>query len=321
MYGPTTCAASHNAISSPASADGPLPCDSLGGLTLAQFGQALAPANLSASQAEALGLLTSGIYGRHGSTLSLSVPPPSSWVSKLMRRLGTAGSTLFRLTWKESATPSGRSVSLLRASAHRISDSACGSWPTPNAEPQNDGGSTWEARRERLKAEHKNGNGFGLNLGQATQLAAWPTPRSAEAEHAGRTAAGTNHTGQTGLAECASLASWATPRANDSEKRGELAPDARNGLPMQAQGASPKVTPSARDWKDSPGMATERADGRSRLDQLPRQVGALVIGSPAETGKPGQLNPAHSRWLMGYPAEWDACAPTATPLSRKSRPK
>jgi hypothetical protein len=48
--------------------------------------------------------------------------------------------------------------------------------------------------------------------------------------------------------------------------------------------------------------------------------GPMPTGSDATTENSGRLNPAHSRWLMGYPPAWDVCAVTAMPSSRKSRP-
>lgn len=268
-----------NATSSPASEDGPWPSNSPDGPLTVLSGPEAALANLSASQAKEQGLLTSGTYGHIGSILYGQSDLRQCLVSRLKQQLTTGGSILFKTTWKEKVTPSLRSVSLLRASGHRISDSGCGLWPTPLTVPDS------EASHGQLSGSFRKA-----------------------------------------LAKCMP-ASWPTTTANDSNRSPakDFAPTPNMTLNHTAALAG-WVTTTTRDWKDSPGMAMNGPDGRSRLDQLPRQAqlmgfGQTPTGSPAATASGGQLNPAHSRWLMGLPPEWDDCAPTATPSSRKSRRK
>tara|TARA_Y100000593_G_C4233922_1_gene298471 strand:- start:342 stop:671 length:330 start_codon:yes stop_codon:yes gene_type:complete len=65
-------------------------------------------------------------------------------------------------------------------------------------------------------------------------------------------------------------------------------------------------TPTARDWKDGPGMSltSTNPDGsvRKRDDLLPRRLFAEGC-----TG--GQLNPAWVEWLMGWPIGWTSMEP------------
>ena len=74
------------------------------------------------------------------------------------------------------------------------------------------------------------------------------------------------------------------------------------------------ATPTTRDHKDGDATSCQNVPINCLLG---RQV--HLSGSPAETASSGQLNPAFSLWLQGYPTAWGRCAVRVMPSSRKSR--
>jgi hypothetical protein len=289
MYDPTISEVIPSATFSQESASGHTPCAALGGLTIAQFGQALVPANLSARQAKEMGLMTSGICGRHGSTSSVNkggVSLQEYTVNRLRARTQTLGSTLYKLTWKVWVTPSGRSRFRLRASARRISEidftglpEPLGGWVTTTTRDWKDSGADIKPRADGTERFDQ--------LPKQANLAGWPTTSRSDTTGAetleakqGRKAGGLQ------LRDTATLlAGWQTPAVDGFRKRGGDRSDELGNQELVKN-------------LEQPARLTAR--------------GVMLTGCYAAMESGGQLNPAHSRWLMGLPQEWDDCAPTET---------
>lgn len=321
---------SHGAISSPESVDGRSHCVRQVGRIVARHGQHHAHASLSARQAEKKDLLTSGTYGPPHIGLSASEILSLSLASNLAALTRMTGSTLYKLTWKPWAMHSGRLRFRLRASVRRTSETVRIGWPTPLANNGKGAGNFnrqggvnlqtaalltgWPTpaanefepkdlqklleRREKYSTKYGN-NGFGLTLGQSVHLlAGWPTPTTIDNNQiAGQGAAANAPKRGTTLGGAARLSAWPTPTATDG-KGGYQGGRIRNGK-----------------------LSTDRLDVAAQIAGPARLTvsGVMLIGSIARMESGGQLDPDHSRWLMGFPPEWEDCAPTETPSTLKRR--
>jgi hypothetical protein len=267
----------------------------------------------------------------------------------LMRRTESSGSTLYSMTWKTQITPALRLLFRLRASVRRTSATERTGWPTPRSIDGAKGSRTEEglmkemARKGRLDElpslamltgwpttttrDWKDGGNPDVNvplnalLGRVVWLAGWPTPTVGNSKGSqsfeGLSATGVTPDGRkvaVALPHVATIAGWPTPMAGTP---------AQNGNNEAGNNDSSRKTVDFVKWDDMVfRMGPERKEnmGYAKWPHMPARLtadGRMQIGYTAETVSGGQLNPAHSRWLMGLPPEWDACGVTAMQSTQK----
>lgn len=207
---------------------------------------------------------------------------------------------------------------------------ALSTWPTPQA---SDGvGGKTPRPGVSLSGRASDGTKKSVGLSEVSiATATWPTPRTADGEKNVRTPEGSAREiarkgGPQDLAQATSISEWPTPTVAWADG-GQTSRSGDRKCEMLIGGLVRGVnwpTPTANDWKGS-GPTVIRKDGVDRtwqrLDFATEQgmapSGPTTSGSPERTEKRGALNPAFSFYLMGFPPEWLAFAPSKFELPRR----
>jgi len=292
------------ATSSPVSGDGTSPSNSPAGPKTEKFGPGRAPASRSRRQAKAGGSQTPGTCGPTSSGSSLSVALASSLANRLLAKLGSAGSMEYSQTWKEKATPAGRSLWAHTASARRTSDKDFTGWPT--ACGTSGGRST---TTDKMDATGRTADG----KKHTVKFAGWPTTMANDqlgSTHCyGPKVDGEERKRFLKLPGAALMAGWATPQASDPVEGRRTDPDS----PQKCLGRDIKTFLA--------GWPTTTRDSKAEGKDGPNRTGspslpALALGVITElflapTGRRVVLAPEFSLWLMGFPEAWVTAAPGA----------